>query len=72
MNRQNFPMAQQVPILARGCFQTGACTVASVSGKAMYGQDGGKRRRQPLGRQWREDNSTELFYQTLSLVTKIN
>ena len=36
MNWQNFPIAQQVPILAKGCFQTGACTVASVSGKARY------------------------------------
>jgi len=27
--RKFSPIAQQVPILANGCFQTGACTVAS-------------------------------------------
>jgi len=45
--RLNYPFVQQVPILDKGCFQMGACTVAKfVRGTVQANRD---KRKQPRG-----------------------
>jgi len=60
---------QQVPNIAKGCFQIGACTVASVHGKRA-GTMGGRRRRHNHGQEERRTTSLQLSNQTSHLLNK--
>ena len=52
MKRIKTPFTQQVPIIANGCFQTGACTYHSVGGMGNTQADegGGNLRGKKTGR----------------------